>query len=321
MKFRTTLPLLDSHDYLASTKILGLGSCFAVNVSSKLKELGIPVSFNPFGLSFNPITIAGQIKRLSDPLPYGEEDLQTVQGLSFCYDFHSDYSSTDSNLSLTKMNESLAKGAVQFAESQILFLTFGTSFTYTLKESGQVVANCHKQVHSLFTRSLVDSSDLYKTLYPEIESYLAQDSHRKVIVSVSPVRHLRDHFQMNQVSKAQLVDLCYRLTLANKRISYFPAYELLLDDLRDYRFYEHDMVHPNSLAQDYIFERFVEFFYNTSAHEYLEEARRILTRIQHRPLQPDSDASKKFQKLTEELRQKFALTYPWAQELSPSPFL
>ncbi len=250
MKFRTELSINSSLSLAPSVKTLSIGSCFSIQMNERLQKLGMQSEINPFGTTYNPKSVASQLERLANPTPYRELDINESNGNFFCFDYHGDFSNANRGECLRSINTHLAKSSTFYKESNTLILTLGTAFVYE-DSCGKVVNNCHKQPSSMFSRRIIESSEIVDLLRPKLLSYLKKTPDRKVIVSVSPVRHLRDSFTQNQISKSHLLIAADKLCNSIPNATYFPAYEILLDDLRDYRFFEPDMCHPNSLAQDY----------------------------------------------------------------------
>jgi hypothetical protein len=312
MDFRTELKIKNSLEIPASASVFSIGSCFSVELSDQFSGLGLNVSSNPFGITYNPVSISKQLSRLEKPTPYTEQNLTWSNGIFHSLDHHGTFSNTDKTKCLIGINDALSQGARNLENSDVLFLTLGTAFSYNHNEYG-LVNNCHKLPGNLFSRNLHKSPELFTKLKKNIQFYLDSDPKRKVVLSVSPVRHLRDSFQENQLSKAQLITLCYELVSEFSGVEYFPAYELILDDLRDYRFYESDMCHPSSDAKKYVFDKFIEFYFDSTGKDIINKAKKLKARIDHRHLGHDLSAQKAFNSATNQQIDDFKKQNPWSK--------
>lgn len=290
MHFRTELIVPESpYKITLQTPVLTLGSCFAEVIGTKLIENKIPTLSNPFGTLFNPLSIVKLLHHALEGTPPDERLYVEHQGIWFHYDFHSSLWAT----SREKLRERLATklDAVQqwLSRTDVLIITLGTAFVYRHLESGQWVANCHKTPNSAFRRELLSTEQIvaaFEGLFTKLSSSL------KVIFTVSPVRHTRDTLPLNAVSKSVLRVACHELS--EQGYAYFPAYELLLDDLRDYRFYQSDLIHPNEQAEDYIFEQFVNAYFTNELKKFIQEWQKIRQALAHRPLYPNTPSHRQF---------------------------
>lgn len=239
--------------------IVSLGSCFSEHIGSHLSHLGYAANINPFGILYNPLSIAKAIERLEDPKQFVEHDLIAHNGLYHSVMHHGSFSRETAEETTREINERLNRAAEAYAKSRVLMLTWGTAYVFFEKGTQQVVANCHKLPAWHFDRRMLSFEELAVPITPLLLRYLEEDQKRRIILTVSPIRHLSDGAHENTRSKAQLHLLTEKIrALAPERISYFPAYEILLDELRDYRFYADDMSHPSQLAIKIIRERFVD---------------------------------------------------------------
>jgi hypothetical protein len=274
-------------------KILMLGSCFTENIGSRLKELKFNVDLNPFGVIFNPISVANSLKRLITADPIIDNEVFYYNECWNSFFFHSRFSHPQKEQCLQLMNTSLQKSSDFLKRTNYLFLTFGTAWVYYNSYTNLPVANCHKLPSDDFERRLLSISEIVKTYTELIIELKNINPELKIILTISPVRHLKDGASGNQVSKSVLVvavnEIC-NAGLAN----YFPAFEILLDDLRDYRFYDNDMVHPNELAVDYIFEKFSDNYFNSATLNLNKKIKKIIDSCRHKPINPDSKAFKSF---------------------------
>jgi hypothetical protein len=275
------------------SKIMMLGSCFAENIGAKLLEIKFNIDLNPFGIIFNPISVEESLRILMENNVLTENDLffHNEKWNSFLH--HSRFSNIDKQKCLQAINQRI-KNSVEFLKTaDYLFLTFGTAWVYYFLESGKPVSNCHKLPANRFERRMLEIKDIVLVYKDVIEKLKKINSNLKIILTVSPVRHLKDGAEGNQLSKASLIVAVNELCKSGLT-EYFPAYEIVLDDLRDYRFYNNDMVHPNELAIDYIFEKFSNSFFETPTIELNNELEKIAIALKHRPINEASEGFKNF---------------------------
>ena len=278
-----------------SKKMVLLGSCFAENIGKKLEEYKFLSETNPFGTLYNPLSVASAIQSLLDRKQYEAADLFKHEGCFHSFDHHSRFSSIDKGQCLNQINSKVHKACEHLKESSFLFITFGSAYVYRLKENNRIVANCHKLPDKLFKRELLSVETIVSTWTNLINKITKVNSNLHIIFTISPIRHLKDGAHGNQVSKATLLLAVEQLQgLFPEQTSYFPAYEIMLDELRDYRFYAEDMVHPSPLAIHYIWERFASSFMTSDTRKIMKEWDEIQKAMNHKPFQPDSEAYKKF---------------------------
>ena len=300
MKFRTEIslqPLAEGIDH--SAKIFALGSCFAESIAERLVRAKFSVTSNPFGVLFNPFSIANTLDRLADTRVFTVCDIEEGKEGFFSFDTHSSLDGKTHTEIFANLNQAVAQGSKALHNAEWVILTFGTAWVY--EREGKVVANCHKQPAKEFMRrrlSVEEIVERYRTLFEGI----LRD--KKVIITVSPVRHLGDTLQENSVSKATLRLAVEELVARYENAHYFPSYEILIDDLRDYRYYGDDMVHPSSMAVAYVWEQFCKYALTKRANDLLPLIEQIVTASEHRPFNPDSQAHKEFcKKMIREIEQ------------------
>lgn len=266
------------------------GSCFTENIGNYLQDHCFPIQTNPCGILYNPASIADCLGFLVSGHQFEESDLFQANGLWNNFYFHSRFSDPDKSKALSAMNSSMAKATAQLRTASHLFLTFGTSWIYREKESGQVAANCHKLPASRFNRERLTVEEMSDQWIGLIKQLLTINSSLTIILTISPIRHLKDGSFENQVSKSGLFLLVERLVshFGTDNIIYFPSYELVLDELRDYRFYASDMVHLSETAISFVQEKFNEVFLDTESREILSKIVKIVKALSHRPFQKDS---------------------------------
>jgi hypothetical protein len=299
--FRTVVPVKKLPAMISHrTALLSIGSCFAEHIGERLKTYLFPVTCNPTGILFNPMSIEIALRRLLENRRFGQEDL-LFNECWHGFEHHSDFSGSDNDRVLVIMNEPFDRAAETLSRTDVLLLTFGTAVVYRHVRTDRVVANCHKLPHAEFERRLVPSAaivDLYKKLFMDL---LARRPQIRIILTVSPVRHLRDDPHENSVSKARLIDAVFELESQFEQVCYFPAWEIMMDDLRDYRFYDKDMAHPNTIATRYIWERFGESAIAGRSREFMGEFEPVLKAMQHRIHDRDSSAARSFMSRHREL--------------------
>lgn len=272
-----------------------IGSCFAENIGHRLQGARFAVDLNPFGILYNPASVSGAVRRLLDPKRYTAKDLFYRDSLYHSFDHHSRFSSSSETGCLQQINDRLEISSLYFQKAKRLIITFGTAFAYCLPNDGRIVSNCHKLPEKQFARSRLSPEQIttdWKTL---LRSVWERNPDLKVLFTVSPIRHWKDGAHANQLSKATLLLAIEALqTEFPEQTDYFPAYELVIDELRDYRFYADDMLHPSPLAVEYIWQRFIENRLSPEASLLLKEWEEIQKALNHKPFQPDSEAYKQF---------------------------
>lgn len=315
MQFRTTINIAPSGLALDhSHRTLMIGSCFSEHIAERMHRAGFHVVSNPFGIMFNPASIVRTIERLAMAQPYSTDDL-TLNGERWVsFDFHGDFASRSAEQAVERMNCALEQGAKALRESDTVVLTLGTAWVYRL--SGEVVANCHKMSAQSFSREMMSVDEIVELLTRTIETFLRD---KRVVLTISPVRHVSDGLGDNSLSKATLRVAVARVAQRCEQVGYFPSFEIMNDDLRDYRFYEADMVHPSSVAVDYIWERWCEWAIAPSAIEPMHEAERLWRAAHHRPTDPQSEAHRDFCRKMNERIDRLLAQYPAVncEELRP----
>jgi hypothetical protein len=289
------------------SKILLLGSCFSDHIGRKLKESKFKVLANPLGNIFNPISLAKIISHyLQGDKNIQVRDLWCKDGVISHKDFHSVHNSLDSLTYVRNIQSVLNVTRNQLSESSHIILTFGSSWGYREKKSEEVVTNCHKMDPALFDKELFSVQQMALSLTPIFAM-------KKVnfILTVSPVRHLKDGIIENMRSKARLIELCHSLVDNNSNCSYFPAYELMIDDLRDYRFYKEDMIHPSSVAIDYIWDKFKQAIFSEEAEHFAIKNNKLNKAKRHRPFLTNSEVFRQFCIQQLEKIRKLESEYPY----------
>lgn len=298
--FRTIIdvkPLPFSIDY--STPLLMLGSCFTDNIGNILVERKFPVLVNPFGVVYNPVSVALVLNRISDGIPYIESDLQNRNDQWFSFHHHTSFSSHNQAKCLKNINSSLAKAHRLWNKSDRLIITLGTARVYRYNETSKPVANCHKIPAREFTHELLTVNEIVGEWNDLLNKQFASKPSLRVLFTVSPVRHWKDGAVGNQISKSTLLLAISQLvSMFPHNVFYFPSYEIMMDDLRDYRFYADDMLHPNSQAVRYIWKRFASSVLSNEAGGLLAEIEKLQKAANHKPFNIQSDEYRKHVALT-----------------------
>ncbi|EKD31671.1 MAG: hypothetical protein ACD_77C00278G0006 [uncultured bacterium] len=278
-------------------KILFLGSCFAQEIGEIMAQMGFDVSVNPFGVLYNPASIALSLEKLSTPVPFLEEGIILNGDIYKSLSHSSEFSDMTKHGLLKKINESLEKSSAFFSTAGWISITLGTSWIYRIKSSGRVVANCHKLRSDSFTRENMSVKEIISILSTCIDA----NPQKKWIFNVSPVRYMKDGANGSQLSKARLMLALEELVQKYPNTVYFPSYEIVMDELRDYRFYAHDMIHVSKETTEYIWERFAEFILSADSHTLLGDYKKLTLMKKHRPMFPESNEFIDFEAKIKEL--------------------
>jgi hypothetical protein len=277
--------------------VLCIGSCFAEHIFERLNSFKFSTLLNPFGIIFNPISIAKSLEILLDENRlFEKKDLFQHLGGWHSFQHHGSFSNPREELVLEKINNALLEARVFLKKAEFLVLTFGTSNVFVSEKTGQVVANCHKVPQKYFIHKKLSSDEIIVTLDDVFRKIARAFPHLKIITTVSPVRHIRDGLVANQVSKAKLLVALDNLASLHSNLAYFPSYEIMMDDLRDYRFYKKDLIHPNEMAVDYIWDFFSKTFFTEKTMELNAKLEKINLAQTHRPFHPESEEHLKFKK-------------------------
>lgn len=302
MKFQTTIPIKKS-DFLIdySSKLVSLGSCFAENMGDKFDYYKFSTITNPFGIIFNPISLEKIILRSIHKKYFTEKDIFFHNEVWHCYEVHSELSNPDKAEFLTTLNQLIDTTNWHIEKATHCLITLGTSWVYKHIESDALVANCHKVSQKQFVKELLSVADVEASLKRIVSEIQVVNPNCKFIFTISPVRHSKDGFVENNVSKSHLITALYQFLSNTTSSIYFPSYEIMMDELRDYRFYAEDMLHPNQTAIDYIWMKFSENYINETEFETMQHVSEIQKALNHRPFNPNSESHLKFQ---DNLKQK-----------------
>jgi hypothetical protein len=263
-------------------------------MGNHLSEARFKTDNNPFGTVYNPLSVKRGLKRLLNPVEYAPENLFLYESVWYSFDHHSRFSDMNREVCLSRINERLNLSAANLKDADFIFITFGTSYVYQLKSSGEVVSNCHKLPGSKFHRRRITIDEIVSEYNSLLQELWVINPNLQVVFTVSPIRHWKDGPHDNQLSKAILLLAIDEICKAHKQTFYFPSYELMMDDLRDYRFYDEDMLHPNKTGTHYIWQRFKECFMGSDTIMLMKEVEKVVQARSHKPFNPGSEAFQAF---------------------------
>ncbi|MBT0606680.1 GSCFA domain-containing protein [Aequorivita echinoideorum] len=314
MKLQTEIPLKPEEDHIDySSKIVLLGSCFSENIGAKFDWFKFQNLQNPFGIIFNPVSIENLIARAIANENFSEKDIFEHNGIWKCFETHSELASLDKAEFLQKLNNALLELRNWLYSATHIIFTFGTSWVYREIKENEIVANCHKLPQKNFKKELLSIEAISKSLQTIFDKISAINPKATIINTVSPVRHIKDGFVENSLSKAHLLsalhETTHQLSTKNHQLKYFPSYEIMMDELRDYRFYSEDMLHPNKTAVEIIWQKFSKVWIASETEALQKEIASIQNGLKHKPFNPESAEHFQFletlQKKTNLVQEKF----------------
>ncbi|PKD21068.1 GSCFA domain-containing protein [Salegentibacter salinarum] len=314
MEFRTKIPIRPAEskiDY--ESKLFLIGSCFVENICKKLTFYKLEHLQNPFGILFHPLAIAKFFQKITENYTYTEKDIFQYQERWHCFDAHSFLSNPNAEVLLNNLNSALQDARECLQQSSHVVITLGTAWSYFHLETEQSVANCHKIPQKFFRKELKSVEEIQCALLLVLKDLKLLNPELEVIFTLSPVRHIKDGFIENQRSKAHIITAVQQICEENRNTHYFPSYELMMDELRDYRFYAEDMLHPSQPAIDYIWQRFTETWFSEASFSTLKEVENIQKGLEHRPFNPDSEAHRRFLKNLDAKASSLKKHYPHIQ--------
>ncbi len=306
MKFRTEVNIAESDKIIdIEDKIFSIGSCFASEMSELFHQGQLQTVNNPFGTLFNPFSINNSIKRLHDSEFYHEDELITFNDEYISLDHHSSFDTRFIHQTLYKINRKIVDGNQFLQDSNWVIITYGTSFIYEFEPKKKLVANCHKIPQKFFEKRLLTHQELTDSIYDTILNLkdICKDD-LQILFTVSPVRHTKDGMIENQLSKSKLITAIHEVISEIENCHYLPVYEILMDDLRDYRFYKEDMIHPNSQAVNYIFEKFGNAYFSEETKDFIKENFKINKALEHRS---DDEKDPKYIEFRDKLNQRIEI--------------
>ncbi|HPE18489.1 MAG TPA: GSCFA domain-containing protein [Tenuifilaceae bacterium] len=278
-----------------NSPVLFLGSCFTENVGGKMQKLKFPALVNPFGVIYNPISVGMVLKRIIAGNTFEENELDFHNNLWFSFMHHTTFSSENKDECLQKINSNLQESVKFCNKTEILAVTFGTARVYIHKGMKNPVANCHKIPAKEFDHKLLTVNEIVDYWTEILEKVFASKPNLKILFTVSPIRHWKDGPEGNQVSKSTLILAVHKLAEHfPENVFYFPAYEIMMDELRDYRFYKDDMLHPSDLAISYIWEKFKGALISPEDQKLTKEIEKIVLNSEHKPIKINTKEHQKF---------------------------
>ena len=298
MQFRTQIPISKSNnpiDY--NSKILSVGSCFVENMAQKFDYFKFQNETNPFGIIFNPVSIEKLFSRVCNEDVFTEKDIFFHNERWHSFEVHSDLSNANRQELLETLNKAITETNKQIKKATHIIVTFGTSWIYRNIESTEIAANCHKVPQKQFLKELLSVEVIQKSIQNTIDLIQTLNPNINFIFTISPVRHIKDGFVENQLSKSHLFTALHSaLNTEHLKLNteYFPSYEIMMDELRDYRFYKEDMLHPNQIAIDYIWKLFSENYISQESISMMQEVDEIQKSLRHRSFNPESEQHQKF---------------------------
>lgn len=293
-----------------NSKLVLLGSCFSKNIGNKLTYFKFQTHQNPFGILFHPKAIENLITNAINKKEYVSKDLIFQDERWHSFDAHSNLSSSNQEILLKKLNSSVQATNKKLKKATHIIITLGTSWVYRSIETGAVVANCHKIPQKKFSKELLSIVEINKSLKTIISLLKSINKDINVLFTVSPIRHLKDGFIENTQSKSHLIAAIHNIVDC-KNVSYFPSYEIMMDELRDYRFYSEDMIHPNKIAINYIWEKFSETWFEENTGSIMKEIELIQKGMAHKPFDKNSEKHQNFLQNLESKKEKIRTQFPF----------
>ncbi|WP_452221399.1 GSCFA domain-containing protein [Lacinutrix salivirga] len=296
MNLQTKIPLKQQENNLIdyNSKLLLLGSCFSENIGDKLQYFKFQNAINPFGILFHPKAIEIVIENAIHEKVYTEKDIFFHNEQWHCFDAHSKLSNASKEILLQQLNDKVKATNQHISKASHIIITLGTAWVYKHIHNNKTVANCHKIPQKEFEKKLLSVEEIIISLQNIIHKIQEINTKASIIFTVSPVRHIKDGFIENTQSKAHLITAIHTLISKEKQTSYFLSYEIMIDELRDYRFYKEDMLHPNSVAVNYIWERFKTVWIAQDAQNTMKTINEIQKGLAHKPFNPNAENHKKF---------------------------
>lgn len=314
MNFILPFPLKKfTHQVNIKQAILLMGSCFAEEIGAKLEERKFKAFTNPHGILYNPISICNALTDYIQDKKYTKEDVFLHEELWRSFNHHGKFANTDAEACLENINHQISLARYQLKEAKWLFITFGSAFAYTYNK--QIVANCHKLPSSQFEKVLIAKQQITDAWQKQLSTLKEFNPDLQILFTVSPVRYIRDGVIENNRSKGILLDAMHTLVEQNTNCFYFPAYEIVIDELRDYRFFKEDLVHPNHLAVNYVWQKFTDALCDEETKNFMAEYEPIIKSLQHQDLQDGTIASLKFKKHLEEKQIELKKKYHFVKTL------
>ena len=310
MKFRTEINIPKQKRQINyNSEIVLFGSCFTENIEKHFNFYQFKNNSNPHGILFHPIAIENSINDCIENKKYQEEDLFYFNDLWLSFNHHTKFSSENKKDILDDINNQIQQTNLALTKASHILITLGSSWVYRLKDSERFVANCHKIPQKKFQKELLSIHQVVKSLESSIAKINSVNPNIIILFTVSPVRHLKDGFVENNLSKAHLISAIHQI-IDYKQTFYFPSYEIMMDDLREYRFYKSDMLHPNEIAMEYIWEKFKDSWIDPNSFHLMQEIENIQRSLQHKPFNKFSKKHQEFIQKTESKIKAIQIKYP-----------
>ena len=297
--FRTPVsPGISSRKILLNDPLFLIGSCFTENIGNKLSEYKFDNLSNPYGVIYNPVSIFNLMIEALLEKPANEDLILVNQGACRHYNYHSDIAALNKEELLSQIGEANKYSKIYLLQSKWILITLGTSIVYFHKKLKEIVSNCHKVPAKEFDKKRLHPDEILKGFDAFYQTLASLNNDFNIILTVSPVRHIRDSFETNSLSKSILRYACGLLSESYDNVQYFPSFEIMMDDLRDYRFYDTDMLHPNDSAIEYIWELFQQSYFSDDTRQFIQNWGKIRNAMHHKPFFPDSKEHQKFLRST-----------------------
>lgn len=313
MNFQTQIPLIkQKHNQISyQSKLLLLGSCFSENIGDKLNYYKFQSKQNPLGILFHPKAIESLITKAINEEKYTDKDIFFHNERWHSFEAHSSLSTSDKDELLNNLNSSIQQTFQQLRNTTHLIITIGTAWVYREITSNTLVANCHKVPQKIFSKELLIVEEISESLEAINSLVKSINKDISIIYTVSPVRHIKDGFIENQRSKAHLLSAIHQVVEPRNNLYYFPSYEIMMDELRDYRFYNEDMIHPNKTAINYIWKKFKEVWITEKSNQTMQEVETIQRGLNHKPFNPNSEAHQSFLKKLQQKKETLLQAFPF----------
>lgn len=317
MDFRTAIKPIEQKGFLSHDEVMMMfGSCFSDNIGRKLYDAMFEVDINPFGTTFNPSSIYDNIRYLLSGAKVSDDNLFMNNGVWNNFRYHSRFSGIKKEEVMDTMNSRLESSYINLMKSKVIFLTFGTAYYYVFLQDDKIVNNCHKLPQYDFEKRILSVERIVADYCSLINDLKQLNPDMKIVFTVSPIRHISDGLAGNQLSKSILRVAVSEIIKKNPdNCIYFPAYEIMMDDLRDYRFYAADMLHPNDTAIDYIWEVFCDSFMNAGTQDMVKRCTKLSRRLYHRPMTDNKEVIGQFNKETEAALYTLVKEYPYLEKI------
>ncbi|MBW2962371.1 GSCFA domain-containing protein [Mesonia aestuariivivens] len=296
-----------------TSRVLLLGSCFAENIGEKFAYYQFQQLQNPLGILFHPFAIENFLKRVANQEKFTAKAIFQHQEIYSCFEAHSRLNALSENELLNDLNTALEETFHFLKTTSHVIITLGTSWIYKHIEQNKYVANCHKIPQKNFNKELSSVTELEKSLQKSVAYIQEINADSQFVFTISPVRHLKDGFIENQRSKSHLIAALHQVLENKKRLAYFPSYEIMMDELRDYRFYTSDLLHPNNTAIDYIWERFQASWMAEECLPTMKKVQQIRQGLSHRPFNPKSESHQKFQQKLQQQTKEIQQSFPFME--------